>query len=416
MSWVIKYRPKYLDEVENQDDVKEELKKWIESWLNNKPSNKAILLYGQPGVGKSTLAEALARTFKLELLEMNASDSRRLQDIKSIAVKASVTSSLFGNKIKLIFLDEVDGINVKADAGAIEAIVELIEKSKHPILLAANDPWDPKLASIRNKVKMIEVKKLGKYNLKRLLKKICNEEKIKCDDDALDHIIEQSEGDARYAINMLQAVAEGYGKVTVEMAKNLVRRKDRELDPFETLRDIFWAKYSWQAKNAVSSSNIDYELLMRWLSENIPIQYEDMEDIAIAYDTLSRASIFLARAKLVGWDLLSYVFDLMGPGVAFSEVSKKKPGWKAKWKKYQFPPYVKELSKSKELREARESFLQKISSILHTSKRKINNDVFPYILIYFINNENKILSKLSLNSKEIEFIKLISQDYKIIKR
>ncbi|MEM0363884.1 MAG: replication factor C large subunit [Sulfolobaceae archaeon] len=411
LSWVIKYRPKFLDEVEDQEEVKQELKNWIESWLNGKPTTKALLIYGPPGVGKSTLAEALARTYGLELLEMNASDSRRLQDIRNIAQRASYSGSLFGKKSKLIFLDEVDGINVKADEGAIEAILELINNTKHPVLLAANDPWDPKLSELRNAVKMIQVPQLGKYAIKRILKKICNQESIKCDDEAIDYIVEQCEGDARYAINMLQAVSEGYGRVTLELVKTLVRRKDRELDPFETLRNVFWAKYAWQAKAAVTSSQIDYELLLRWFSENIPLQYENLYDIAEAYNSLSRASIFLTRAKLVGWDLLSYVFDLMGPGIAVAESGKFKPGWKPKWKKYQFPQYVRELARTKSLREGRDRLLERIGKIIHASKRKVNNDVIPFFVQYYRSNEEKIIKSLNLTSAEIEYLKNISSTF-----
>ncbi len=61
LQWFLKYRPKSLEEVENQEDVKKELRAWIESWLNGKPTAKAVLLYGPPGTGKTTLAEALAR-------------------------------------------------------------------------------------------------------------------------------------------------------------------------------------------------------------------------------------------------------------------------------------------------------------------------------------------------------------------
>lgn len=254
IQWFLKYRPKSLDEVENQDEAKKELKSWIDSWLKGKPDAKAVLLYGPPGVGKTTIAEALAHDYKLEMLEMNASDSRRLQDIKNIAEKAAIYGSIFGTKGKLILLDEIDGINLREDMGAIQGILELIENTKYPIVMTANDPWNQSLRELRNKVKMISLNKLGKYPLRRILKKICQSEKINCDDEALDYIIDTSEGDARYAINMLQGIAEGYGKITLDLVKSLARRKERELDPFETLRDIFWARYAWQAKSAATSS------------------------------------------------------------------------------------------------------------------------------------------------------------------
>ncbi|QIW23336.1 replication factor C large subunit [Sulfolobus sp. S-194] len=411
LQWFLKYRPRTLNEVENEEDAKKELVEWIESWLKGKPNYKAVLLYGPPGVGKTTLAEALARDYKLELFEMNASDSRNLNDIRNMAERASITGTIFGIKGKLILLDEVDGLNARADAGAIDAILELINKTKYPIILTANDPWDPSLRPLRNAVKMIELKRLTKYPLKRILKKICEAEKITCEDDALDFIIEQSEGDARYAINMLQGVAEGYGRVTLDMAKNLVRRKDRELDPFEALRSVFWAKYYWQAKSAVTDTQIDYELLIKWLDENIPLQYDNLEDVWRAYDALSRASLFLTRSKLVGWDLLSYTFDLMGPGVAFASLEKKKPTYKAKWVKYQFPQYIQQLAKTKETRDALDTLLRKIGQVIHASKDKTLNDFLPTFIIYYRKYQEKLDKELELTEKEKEVIKLISSLY-----
>ncbi len=402
--WVVKYRPKTLDDVENQEDVKEELRAWIDSWLKGSPSSTAVMLYGPPGTGKTSMAIALANTYKLELVETNASDTRNLTSLRAIVERASISGSLFGIRGKLIFLDEVDGIQPKQDYGAVSAILEIIKNTKYPILMAANDPWNPNLRDLRNAVKMIEVKKLGKIAMRRLLKKICSGEKIKCEDNALDQIIEASDGDSRYAINFLQSIAEGYGEVTEKLVSELVRRKERELDPFETVRSVFWARYGWQAKQAVSNSQVEYDLLMRWLSENIPIQYEMLNDIWRAYDALARASIFLTRAKLSSWDMLSYTFDLMGPGVAMAEVEKKSPSWKAKWKKYQFPTLVQQLYKSKRTRDTRDQIIKKIGFHLHSSSTKIYNDVFPFFLIMASKDLDGLAKNLDLSPEEIEFI------------
>ncbi|MCG3108569.1 Replication factor C large subunit [Metallosphaera sp. J1] len=402
--WVVKYRPRTLDDVENQEDVKEELRSWIDSWLKGSPSSTAVMLYGPPGTGKTSMAIALANTYKLELVETNASDTRNLSSLRSIVERASVSGSLFGIRGKLIFLDEVDGIQPKQDFGAISAILEILRNTKYPILMAANDPWNPNLRDLRNAVKMVEVKKLGKIAMRRLLKKICTGEKIKCEDSALDEIIEASDGDSRYAINFLQSIAEGYGEVTEKLVSELVRRKERELDPFETVRSVFWARYGWQAKQAVSNSQVEYDLLMRWLSENIPVQYEMLNDIWRAYDALARASIFLTRARLSSWDMLSYTFDLMGPGVAMAEVEKKSPSWKAKWKKYQFPTLVQQLYKSKRTRDVRDQIIKKIGYHLHSSSAKIYNDVFPFFLITASRSSDEMAKYLELTPEEMEFI------------
>jgi len=109
--WIIKYRPKTLSEYVDQDEAKSKLVEWIKRFPN--VENKAVLLYGPPGVGKTTLVECIARDLGYELLEMNASDFRRMQDIERIAISASDKGGLFGKR-RLILLDEVDGINTRS--------------------------------------------------------------------------------------------------------------------------------------------------------------------------------------------------------------------------------------------------------------------------------------------------------------
>lgn len=407
MSWFIKYRPNSLKDVENQEEAKSQLKEWIESWLKGKPSAKAVLLYGRPGTGKTTLAYALAKDYGLEILEMNASDSRRIEDVRKIVERGATQGSLFA-KGKIILLDEVDGVSGKADYGSIRAVTEAIQVSRSPVILTANNPWDPSMRELRNVVKMIEVKKLGKIAMKRILRRICERERIKCEEDAIDRIVELSEGDARYAINALQSVGEGLGKVTLADLDQVLRRKEAEYDPFETLRKLFWARQGWQAREAVSNSEVDYELLMRWIQENIPEQYSG-EDMWRAFDALSRASIFLSRTRRTSWDMLIFMFDLMGPGVAMAERAKFGENWKASWRKYRFPQYVQEMYRTKQNRAIRDSAVGKIAGLSHCSTEKALNDIAPFVRVLTRAKGESIASSLGLTDEEVEFLSRLVQ-------
>ncbi len=361
-------------------------------WLKKFPNveKKAVLLYGPPGVGKTTLVEVLAREFGYDLVEMNASDFRRSKDIERIAILASDKTSLLG-KGKIILLDEVDGIHARSDAGGIEAILRLINITKQPIIMTANDPWSQSLKELRENAIMVGLKKLGTRDIMKLLKRICEQENIEADEEALRFIVDRSEGDLRSAINDLEAIAEGYGKVDITTVKTLLRQRDKEQDPFETLRRLFTAKYAWQAKQALSNSQLDYEMAIEWLNENLPIQLEDPEDLWRAYESLSRASIYLGRIIKSGeWDLLSYAMDLMGPGVAFSRKNKK---WK--WVKYRFPERIKLLSKTKETRELRETLARIIAEHTKTSRKIAKSETLPFLRVIFESNIEEA-AKLSL--------------------
>ncbi len=388
--WIIKYRPKKIADVVNQDSAKKQFIQWLESWLKGKPLKKAALLYGPAGCGKTSLVEAAANEYKLEVVEMNASDFRRKQDIERIAKVAATMRSLFARG-KIILLDEVDGISGMADRGAIDAILHLLEVTKYPIVMTANDPWDQKLKPLRDASLMIAFKRLSERDVILVLKRICQAERLECEDNALREIARRSEGDLRSAINDLQAIAEGYGKVTITLVRELSAYRYREYAPFEALQKLFNAKYIWQAKAAVTQTNIDYETMMIWVNEHIPTYYDGPEELARAFDALSRADVYMGRIRKSGsWDLLSYVFDMMGPGVAFARRI-----YKYKWKIFRSPKRLQLLAQTKRSREVREGIARALAPRLLTSKATVKRDVIPFLKIIFTNNP-KYAAKIAL--------------------
>jgi len=419
--WVIKYRPKKLSEVVNQEEAKSKILDWLNKWPN--VSKKALLLYGPPGCGKTSLIEAISNEYNYELIEMNASDFRRKTDIERIALKASTSHSLFGFNKKLILLDEVDGISTKEDEGAIEAIQELVRKTNVPIIMIANNPWDQNLRPLRELAEFVQFKKLSKPDMRMALMRICKAEKISCDEDAINYIIERSEGDLRAAINDLQSLGEGFSEITLDRAKLLLRPRDKERDPFETLRNIFSANYTWQAKAAMNQSQLDYEELKLWLEENIPMQYTELEDVVRAYEFLSKADIYAGRIVKSGdWDLLTYSIDLMTAGIALA--AKKNVKDKYRWVKYNFPQRILLASKLKEMRSIRDDIAQIIAQYLHISTSTAKNEIIPLLKTIFTINPMegaRIALGLGLTEKMIEYIggankNIVLEHYKELKK
>jgi len=403
LPWVIKYRPKRVDEVVDQEEAKSQLLTWIESWLAGKvPSKRAALLYGPPGVGKTSLVEAIVRDYKLELLELNASDYRRAEDIRRTVGVAAFRRPLFG-RLLLILLDEVDGMSAKGDAGGIEELLRIIPNTQNPIVLTANDPWKDALRPLREQVLMVQFKGLTLNNVVGLLQNICNKEGIECDREALRYIAEKNMGDVRACINDLEAVAEGYGKVTMELARALVRGRDKSVDLWRTLNGVFYAREGWQARRAVSNSEEDYETLLAWLNDNIPNKYGDPEDAFRAWDALSRASLFLSRAKGGNWDFLTYVFDMMGPGVAMA----RKSGEVLK-NRYAYPSKITMMAKLREVRGLRDSVAAKVAPRLGVSMATFKADVLPYLLIMFrqgdVERAARMVVSYDLTEDEVQYM------------
>ncbi len=404
LPWIIKYRPKRVAEVADQEEAKKIFIPWLKSWLQGRiPEKKAVLFYGPAGCGKTSLAEAAAREYGLELVEMNASDFRTKDAIERVAKIAATKYSLFGFRGKIILLDEVDGISAVADKGALDAIIDLINSTRFPIILTANDPWDPKLRNLRELCVMIPFRRLTKTAMKEVLKRICLSEKLECDNKALDLIISYAEGDLRSAINDLQNAASISRKITVELVRPILARRDRQYTPFEALRNLFMSKYAWQAKKAVTSADIDYETMMLWIAENIPNQLTDPEDLWRAYEALSRADVYLGRIKRTqNWDLLSYTFDLMGPAVALARKASK-----FRFVRYSFPQKIILLSKTKKQREIRDAIAKVVAGALHISTHIAKKDVIPFLHVIFNNNPKyaaRLALGLNLTEEMIKFL------------
>ena len=381
--WTEKYRPKRISEIIDNENAKNIVISWLKDFFRKKTKKKAVLLYGPPGVGKTTLAYALANDFNLEIIEVNASDTRNAITLKKVIGNAVSESSLFGKKGKIILMDEVDGINPSQDSGGINEIIKLIENTRIPIILTANNPWDPKLRKLRNRCVLVEVKKLSVWDAVKLLKKICEKEGIVADNKVLREMAKRSAGDLRAAINDLQAIAGARKKISKE-SLNMLGIRSRQLNMFEIVRNIFLSKKPEQAKAVLMQPSLDFNLLLQWINENIPYQYQESnEAIAEAFNNLSKADIYLGRIKKSqDWSLLSYALDLMTAGVALVP---HKP--KFRFVKYSFPQKLKLMFVSKERRGRRNRVLASIAKKCHTSKKVANTDILPYVLFIYKNNK-----------------------------
>jgi len=136
--WSETRRPERLQEVVGHTHIKIRLR----SYLSGPTHPTALLLHGPPGIGKTTMALAAARSLGFEPLEINASQSlRSFSDVdqltRSCTHTRSIASLLRGDKMPMcLILDEIDG----SDPHAQRRISEWIPKSdrKIPVLLTCN--------------------------------------------------------------------------------------------------------------------------------------------------------------------------------------------------------------------------------------------------------------------------------------
>jgi len=379
--WTVKYKPKSLKEVVGNKEAIQKFVEWVKSWDGGTPKKRAAFLYGPPGVGKTVTVEALANDFKMELVEKNASDYRTEEAVKRFAGLASQYGSLFGTK-RLILFDELDGLTGTADKGGVKAITEIIKTAQCPIVLIANNAFDPRFANLRNYCLLIEFKKPPTTDVLKHLKAICLKEGIDAEESALKFIAQRSEGDIRSAVTDLQALAQGKKRLTYDDVAWLGFR-DRQETIFTVLRMILYGKTCESAKRAVNMADVDIDMLFEWIYENVPAHLTDPRDLAAAMNALSMADVYRGRIRSTqDYSFIRYVIDFMTAGVAMARVNTKTAGWTP----FRFPERIQALSKSKEERAMQLEIGRKIKRRCHISATRASKEILPYLRIIFKNN------------------------------
>ncbi|MEM1537311.1 MAG: replication factor C large subunit [Candidatus Nezhaarchaeales archaeon] len=395
--FTVKYKPRKLNEIVGNDKAVKQFIGWLKGW---KSGSKAALLYGPPGVGKTLTVEVAAKELGYDLVQLNASDVRTAEAIMRVAGTATRFASLLGGK-RLIFFDEVDGISGSEDKGGLGAIIEVLKKTQVPVVLAANDPWDPRLRPLRQYCEMIRFNRVGVTSLVAFLRRVCQAEGVKADNDALRVIASIAEGDVRAALNDLQVLIQGKRTLTVRDVE-WIKAREKELGAFDVLKAIFSARNATEAKSALDSSRVDYEMVLEWIHENLPYQYTDPEELAKAYDALSRADVYLGVVKRrQRWELLSYALELMSIGVAMAKRGRYR------FVKYQFPQRIIQMGQTKYVRELRDRICATIASKCHVSRKVAASELLPYVKLIFENSEamrENISRWLQLTDEEREFL------------
>jgi len=206
--WVDKYRPKKLDDIVQQDEVKSILKASL--ICGNIPH---LLLYGPPGTGKTSTV--LACCYELfgpkiitdRVLELNASDESGINIVRNKIMEFAKKSLCAPDpehpspEFKLIILDEADAMTTEAQSALRKVIEEYSGTTRFCFICNyINQIIDP----IISRCMKFRFKPITKENILIKLKEICEKENFNIDVKILSKINDIAKGDARKSIMILQ--------------------------------------------------------------------------------------------------------------------------------------------------------------------------------------------------------------------
>lgn len=243
MLWTEKYRPKNLNEVIGQEHFVSDARGWIEE--RNMPN---LLLYGNPGNGKTGAglvigSEILGETFQDNFVEVNASDDRRLENVRTTIKNIAQSGTIGDAPFRIVLLDEMDGMTTDAQ----NALKRIMERYANNIrfIITCND---------RNKIIFALQSRCANYHFKPLsneavlevLTSILKAEEIsRFSQDELHSFIYAMNGDMRRAITELQAAKASNSSLKTqidvglnEYSKLLMKIVNRNNNPLGSIHDL----------------------------------------------------------------------------------------------------------------------------------------------------------------------------------
>jgi len=277
-------RPKKLEDIVGQDHVvgpNGVIKKMVD---NDKLFS--LILYGPPGVGKTTIAEAVGELYGLQTYKFNASTDR-----KSELVEIINQAKNYG---AILIIDEIHRMNKDIQ----DYLLPHIEEGNVVIIgLTTNNPYHSVNPAIRSRTHVLKLKPISKEDILRRLRQVNEEYKTELtaslEDIVFEYIAISSNNEIRTALNQLEILSMTYPNqvVTLELAKSVLLQPSLSLDKNE---DNYFNILSALQKS-IRGSDVDASL--HYLARLIAM--EDLTSILRRLTVIAYEDVGLANPSIV---------------------------------------------------------------------------------------------------------------------
>jgi len=391
MDWAEKYRPARLEDIVGNTTALRQMAAWAKAWTSK---SKPLLIYGKPGIGKTSSAYALANDMGWDVIELNASDQRTAAVIERIAGTGSTTASLTGSSRKLIVLDEADNLQGTADRGGAKAIIECIRKAQQPMILIANDLYglSPEL---RFRCEPVQFRAIPARSIGPRLRYLCAAEKITCSDAAIHAIAESAEGDIRSAVNMLYASA--IGRERLDDIQVHASQKDERVSIFSLITAIFHKTQDEDLMRLSYDVDDTPETIEQWVEGNMHL-LPSLPAVARGYRYLARADEYLGYTyRRQYYTLWRYATALMLLGVAEAAEGK------GIHTRIIPPERWQKMSAAKKQKAIRMITLSKFAGIMHIPQNTLRENYLDIISLLVEHDPANYASELMFDTDQLNF-------------
>ncbi len=302
--------PELSDFVGNENSRKKVVE-WISKWSDG---SKPLLLVGPPGVGKTSFVHALCREFDIDLIELNASDTRNKNMLAQILNPIFSNASLTGKDF-LLFLDELDGISNREDSGGLDFLIDLFSEPSIRVIMAANKSTESikKISKVSKTINFSPIPpRLAMLYLDKVLKNLNSP----MDTKDRTTVVRNSFGDIRSLINSAQVMIAGYSSVKNSTAEIEVDSMINQFFTSSTLEEalaiINKADISYSDPRFGQSSEDRRKDILGAFFSSIVMSKIDISTIAVLLDKLSELDVILSRSLVMrNWKIMRYFSSIL---------------------------------------------------------------------------------------------------------
>jgi replication factor C large subunit len=295
-----------ISEFVGNENSRKKVMEWLAKWSDG---SKPLLLVGPPGVGKTSFVHALCREFDIDLIELNASDTRNKNLLAQVIFPIFSNTSLTGKNF-LLFLDEIDGISNREDSGGLDFLLELFKEPSIRVVMAANKSNDAikKISKVSKTITFSPIPpRLSMLYLDRLLR--LQNSSMKLEDRIA--VVRNCFGDIRSLLNAAQVMKAGYTTTKNPVLdidiENMINQFFSSMTFEEALDVVKRADISYSDPRFGQSSEDRRKDILAAFFSSIVMSKIDIHTITLLLDRLSELDVILSRSLVMrNWKILRY--------------------------------------------------------------------------------------------------------------